>query len=217
MGTPGRPVPRVPPGGATGVGRVTRSHYRYGSESRDHSARSHCRDPQIGLSQMDEDVNPTGGAGPGAMVPRGSIRAPLLVVGAVAAGIVLYLVIHHVGSGGVPTGAASATSTPSVTTPSTSTTPATGTPSTVRLVVLNGAGTSATAVTKIATLHRLGYPIVATVTSAPSTGDTVQCKTGLSKEASSLASALGGATVKPFPSPAPAVAPLLECLVTIGK
>jgi len=163
---------------------------------------------------MDEDVNPTGGAGPGAMLPRGSIRAPLLVVGAVAAGLVLYLVIHHTGSAGVPT---TATSTPSVTTPSTSTTPATGTPSTVRLVVLNGAGTSATAVAKIATLRRLGYPIVAIVTSAPSTGDTIQCKTGLSKEASALASALGGATVKPFPSPAPPVAPLLECLVTIGK
>jgi hypothetical protein len=88
----------------------------------------------------------------------------------------------------------------------------------MRLVVINGAGGSTAGLAKVATLKKLGYPIVASVAGAATTGTTVQCKTGLSAQADALAKALGsGAVVKPFPNPAPPVAPLLECLVTLGK
>jgi hypothetical protein len=163
---------------------------------------------------MDEDIHPTGGGGTAAGL---SARAPFIVAAALVAGIGLYLVIHHSPSASVQ---GAARSTVTVTTPTSSgASPVGGLPvSSLRLIVVNGAGTSPAAAAKIATLRRLGYPIVDSVAGAATTGTTVQCKTGLSAQASTLAKALGpGAVVKAFPNPAPPIAPLLECLVTIGK
>jgi hypothetical protein len=168
-----------------------------------------------------EDVNATGRAGADASQPLSSARGPILIGAAVVVGIVLFLVVHHSGSAAVRIAAQSSTSSATATTPTTSaSTHASGLPAAqVRLIVANGAGLSVTAASKIATLRRQGYPIVATVNTAATTGNQVACKTGFSAEGHQLAKVLGaGSTIQPFPTYfAPSVVVLLDCLVTIGK
>lgn len=189
--------------------------------SREHGRKlgASSRDSEgLGSSLVNEDVSAsnegTRASTPGRRYP---IQGPVLIVAAIAIGLALFLVVQDSGSGTVSGGtrlstqAAAATTSPSG---STRVLPA----SKVRLGIVNASGIAGSTVIAASVLGALGYPIVATLNATVSQrGSSVACKAGLSKEARTLAQAVGPATtVRPFPNPPPAGAALLSCLVTLG-
>lgn len=159
----------------------------------------------------------------GATILRTAARGAVLVGVAVVVGILLYSVVN--GSGGAGGGGAKASTTPSSSSSSTGTTATTsvnsGRPAAqVKVFVQNASGVSGAAATKANVLRGLGYAIVgAPVTAAtPQTGTVVGCKPGFTKEADTLAKAVGvGTTVGVYPTPPPANSTSADCIVTIGK
>jgi LytR cell envelope-related transcriptional attenuator len=157
----------------------------------------------------------------GATILRTAARGAVLVGAAVVVGIVLLQIVNGSPSGG---GGATASSTPSSSSSSSGTTATTnvnsGRPAAqVKIFVQNASGVGGAAATRANVLRGLGYAIVGTGNAlTPLTGTTVGCKTGFTKEADTLAKAVGvGTTVGAFPTPAPANATSADCVVTIGK
>jgi hypothetical protein len=158
----------------------------------------------------------------GVTILRTAARGAVLVGVAVVLGIVLLQVVNDSGStGGGGTKASPTPNSSSSTTGTTATTLAgQGRPaSQVKVFVQNASGVSGAAATKANVLRGLGYAIVgAGNATTPQAGTMVACKTGFTKEADTLAKAVGvGTTVGTYPSPAPAVATSADCIVTIGK
>jgi len=158
----------------------------------------------------------------GATILRTAARGAVLVGVAVVIGIVLYSVVN--GTGGSGGGGARAGVTPSSSSSSTRTTATTnanaGRPAAqVKVFVQNASGVSGAAATKANVLRGLGYAIVGTGNATtPQTGTVVGCKTGFTKEADTLAKAVGvGTTVGAYPAPPPANSTSADCIVTIGK
>src|SRR5580704_11399783 len=159
----------------------------------------------------------------GATILRTAARGAVLVGVAVVLGIVLYSVVNHTngsGGGGVRAGG----TTPSSSSGSTGTTATTTVnsgrpPAQVKIFVQNASGVSGAAATKANVLRGLGYAIVGTGNAlTPQTGTVVGCKTGFTKEADTLAKAVGvGTTVGAYPTPPPANSTSADCIVTIGK
>jgi LytR cell envelope-related transcriptional attenuator len=158
----------------------------------------------------------------GATILRTAASGAVLVGVAVVVGIVLYSVVN--GSGGAGGGGAKAGTTPSSSSASTGTTATTSVnsgrpPAQVKVFVQNASGVSGAAATKANVLRGLGYAIVGTGNAlTPQTGTVVGCKTGFTKEADTLAKAVGvGTTVGAYPTPPPANSTSADCIVTIGK
>lgn len=157
----------------------------------------------------------------GATILRTAARGAVLVGVAVVLGILLLQVVND--SGG--SGGSGASPTPATSNTSSGTTATTrpvggGRPAAqVKVFVQNASGVSGAAAAKANVLRGLGYAIVGTGNAAtPVTGTVVGCKTGFSKEADTLAKALGvGVTVGAYPTPAPPNSASADCIVTIGK
>jgi hypothetical protein len=152
--------------------------------------------------------------------PRPWTRQRLAIYGVTGVTLLVllgFLVNQVVGSG---TATSTATTLPTVPTSSTTTTTVVPTrpPQQVPLQILNGSGVAKAAATKAASLATLGYPIVGTGNAVARQGTTVGCKSGLNVEAAALVTALGaGATVAPFPTPAPVGSAVAACVVIIGR
>jgi hypothetical protein len=113
-----------------------------------------------------------------------------------------------------------ATTLPTVPTSLTTTTTVVPTrpPQQVPIQILNGSGIARAAATKAASLAALGYPVVGTGNAPLRPGTTVGCKSGLDAEAGALVTALGaGASVAPFPTPAPVGSATAACVVILGR
>jgi hypothetical protein len=158
----------------------------------------------------------------GATILRTAARGAVLVGVAVVVGIVLYSVVN--GTNGAGGGGAKVSATPSSSSASTGTTATTTVnsgrpPAQVKVFVQNASGVSGAAATKANVLRGLGYAIVGTGNGlTPQTGTVVGCKTGFTKEADTLAKAVGvGTTVGAYPTPPPANSTSADCIVTIGK
>jgi hypothetical protein len=109
--------------------------------------------------------------------------------------------------------------TTSSTSNTTSTTVAPGRPpAQVRVEVINSSGVANAAKTKSDALVALGYQNAGLANGPLRTGTVVECKTGFEKEAVTLAANVGGgATVAPFPTPAPTGSTNADCVVELGK
>jgi hypothetical protein len=149
-------------------------------------------------------------------VVRSAARGAGLIGIAVVLGIILLQVVDggSGGGGGQTTG----------TTPANQTTTAKNkggvrNPEQIRVVVLNGSGTSGAAATTANVLRGLGYVIASAPGNAPiQTGTVVECKTGFVAEAATLAATVGkGATVGTYPATPPTGAENTDCIVIIGK
>jgi len=157
----------------------------------------------------------------GVTILRTAARGAVLVGVAVVLGIVLYSVVNGSSPGG---GGAKVSATPPSSSASTGTTATTTVnsgrpPAQVKVFVQNASGVSGAAATKANVLRGLGYAIVGTGNAlTPQTGTVVGCKTGFTKEADTLAKAVGvGTTVGAYPAPPPANSTSADCIVTIGK
>ncbi len=174
---------------------------------------------------------PAGGNGGGIARGVGSAAAKgtFLIALAVVVGIVLLQQVDN----GKTTSGASPTTHPRTTTTtrhvaSTSTTrpttPATGAvkaPAQLSVIVLNGGAPSGRANTMRTKLLQKGYtnqPAATNWTGHHQTGNSVFCRSGLTREATRLASAVGPGTVtRSFPSPPPTNAPSsVDCVVVVG-
>jgi LytR cell envelope-related transcriptional attenuator len=130
------------------------------------------------------------------------------------------------GAAGAPAGSSAKTTTtarrPSETTTST-TQPATPrkTPDQLKVLVLNGGAPTGAAALLRTKLLQVGYtnqPPAGTWTGHSQTGKTVICKNGLGGEAVALSqqTALSGARVAAFPTPAPPSSADVDCVVVVG-
>lgn len=151
-------------------------------------------------------------------------KGALLIGLAVVIGIVLLQSIDTGDSG--PAGAkhtsnkaTTTTTRPAASTTTTAAAPA-KTPSQVHLIVLNGGAPAGTAGTTSTALKQKGYTnqdTANTWSNHSQQGRTVLCKPGLDREATALAVAVGqGATVQPFPTPAPPFSDSVDCVVVVG-
>jgi hypothetical protein len=128
---------------------------------------------------------------------------------------------------------AAASSTPTTVNPPATTTPPTTvtSPTTVagpvvqpgqlRVLVLNGSGITGRARAMSGKLEQAGYtnqPQANTWTGHVQPGNTVMCKSGLSREAAALSqqTALQGSRVVPIPSPPPPADSNVQCIVVVG-
>jgi hypothetical protein len=109
-------------------------------------------------------------------------------------------------------------------TTTTTTLPATPlkTPSQLKVIVLNGGAATGAAAQMRTKLQQVGYtnqPLANTWTGHSQTGKTVICKTGFAGEAVALSqqTALTGAKVVPFPTPAPPFSTDFDCVVVVGR
>ncbi len=146
---------------------------------------------------------------------RTAARGAVLIGVAVVIGIVLLQVVDNGGGGGGGSATPASSSTGDDTT---STTAAdTGRPAQeVRVFVANGSGVSGAAATKANELRGLGYQ-TSTGNAAVQQGTTVACVEGFEAEAQQLVTTIAGSTLATFPSPAPAGAESVDCIVTLGK
>jgi LytR cell envelope-related transcriptional attenuator len=151
-----------------------------------------------------------------------------LVLVAIIIGVVLLQVVDDGKSGPVAAAPSTTTTTtkttssaPNVTTTTKKPTTPAKSPEQVRVVVLNaGAKTGAAKATSTA-LRSKGYtnqPNQATDwANKNQTGNTVLCKPGFEREASSLAVAVGnGAKTVAFPTPPPPSSTNVDCVVAVG-
>lgn len=146
---------------------------------------------------------------------RSAARGAGLIGIAVVIGIILLQVVDS-GSGG---GGQTTGTTPIGKTTTTRNGSGARNPEQVRVVVLNGSGTSGAAATTANVLRGLGYVIASAPGNAPiQTGTIVECTTGFDAEAATLAATVGkGATVGTYPATPPAGAENTDCIVIIGK
>jgi LytR cell envelope-related transcriptional attenuator len=154
---------------------------------------------------------------------RTAARGAILVGVAVLIGIVLINVVDKGRPGGSSGGSGGTPTVPTTGGTGSSTTATTKAgairdPSKVRVLVLNGSGTSGKAAALSNQLRGAGYPQLPPGNAALTTGTKVECKTGFEKEATVLAGKVGGsAAVAPFPNPAPTGSDNADCVVVIGK
>ncbi len=159
------------------------------------------------------------------------LKGGLLIALAVLIGVFL---VQRVDSGKASsTGASTASTKPKTTTtvrkpPAAATTTTTlpagpaKTPDQVRVIVLNGGAPSGQAAKMRTQLLQAGYtnqPQANNWSGHQQTGNTVQCKAGLDREAVALSqqNALQGSKVAPFPNPVPTVVPSdADCVVVVG-
>jgi len=112
----------------------------------------------------------------------------------------------------------------SQTTSSTSTTqPSTPvkTPSQLKILVLNGGAATGAAARLRTSLQQVGYtsqPQASTWSGHTQTGKSILCRSGLAREAVALSqqTALQGAKVLPFPTPAPPSSDGVDCVIVVG-
>ena len=95
------------------------------------------------------------------------------------------------------------------------------TPNQLKVLVLNGGAVSGAAARMRTALQQVGYtnqPQASTWSGHSQTGQTILCRAGLAREAVALAqqTALQGAKVLPFPSPAPPSSDGVDCVVVVG-
>jgi hypothetical protein len=185
-----------------------------------------------GMSPAPTDP-PNGGARPASFnLGKGAV----LIVLAIVVSVVLLQTVHN-------SSAKSAATTPPTTakrshpaattvptsTATTATTAPVGpvkTPDVLRILVLNGGGPAGAAGTMTRNLAQKGYTNHAdanTWTGHSQKGNTVLCRAGLDREATALATTVGGGTpvpTPPFPDPAPpfsAGPPPADCVVVVGS
>jgi hypothetical protein len=156
------------------------------------------------------------GSGTTDRVMRSAARGAGLIGLAVVLGIVLLQVVDEGsgGGGGQTTGTSPAGNVTTTTNKS-----GVRNPEQVRVVVLNGSGTSGAAATTANVLRGLGYVIASAPGNAPiQTGTVVECQTGFDAEGATLAATVGkGATVGTYPATPPVGAENTDCIVIIGK
>jgi hypothetical protein len=95
------------------------------------------------------------------------------------------------------------------------------TPDQLKVIVLNGGAATGAAALLRTKLEQVGYtnqPPANTWSGHKQSGKTVFCKNGLSREAVALSqqTALSGAKVSAFPTPAPPFSADIDCVVVIG-
>jgi hypothetical protein len=177
---------------------------------------------------------PNGGARPASFnLGKGAV----LVVLAIVVSVVLLQVVHNSSAKSAATTPPTTTklSHPTVTTvpPTSATTTATTapagplkTPDQLRVLVLNGGAPAGSAKSMSQNLSQKGYTNQAdanTWTGHSQKGNTVLCRAGLDREATALATTVGGGTPVPtpaFPDPAPpfsAGPPPADCVVVVGS
>lgn len=91
----------------------------------------------------------------------------------------------------------------------------------LKVIVLNGGAATGAAKNLRTTLQQAGYtnqPQANTWTGHTQTGKSIMCKTGLAREAVALSqqTALQGAKVLDFPTPAPPFSSDVDCVVVVG-
>ena len=96
------------------------------------------------------------------------------------------------------------------------------TPDQLKVLVLNGGAATGAAAQLRTSLQQAGYtnqPQASTWTGHSQTGKTVMCKPGFDREAVALSqqTALQGATVVSFPTPAPPSSDGVDCVVVVGR
>lgn len=95
-------------------------------------------------------------------------------------------------------------------------------PAQLKVIVLNGGAPTGAAAQMRTKLQQVGYtnqPQANSWTGHSQTGKTVICKAGLEREAVALSqqTALSGAKVVPFPTPAPPFSTDVDCVVVVGR
>jgi hypothetical protein len=174
---------------------------------------------------------PNGGARPASF---NFAKGAVVIVLAIVVSVVLLQTVHN------GTAKSAATTPPTTvkphttvtTVPATTATTATTvpagplkTPDQLRVLVLNGGAPAGSAKSMSQTLSQKGYTNQAdanTWTGHAQTGNTVLCRAGLDREATALATTVGGGTPVPtpaFPNPAPpfsAGPPPADCVVVVG-
>ena len=95
------------------------------------------------------------------------------------------------------------------------------TPDQLKLLVLNGGAPTGAAKTLRTTLLQVGYtnqPQASTWTGHRQTGKTLMCRPGLDREQVALSqqTALQGAKIVPFPTPAPPFSDGVDCVIVVG-
>jgi hypothetical protein len=149
---------------------------------------------------------------------RTAARGAILIGVAMVIGIVLLQIVDNGGGGG--SFGVGSTSDDGKTGRTTTTTVGGRPVQEVAVLVLNGTGVSQAAATEANKLRGLGYAIAGTGNTPVQTGTTIGCREGYEKEAEQLAATIdpsGGATIVPFPEPAPADSDTASCIVFIGK
>jgi hypothetical protein len=166
-------------------------------------------------------------------VARGAGTAALKGAGLVLLAIIIGIVLLQVVDDGEPSGSTAPTPKPkattttvkkSGTTKTTTTTKAPTTPprepSQLKLIVLNAGAPTGAAGQLSNALKGKGYTNQEAATDwsgANKKGTVVYCKSGLTREATALAVAVGnGATAAAFPSPAPPSSGNVDCVVAVG-
>jgi hypothetical protein len=151
-------------------------------------------------------------------------RGAGLVGAAVILGIILLQVIDNgpSGSDGGTVVPSVSTTTPTSTDGTTSTTaPAEARPrDQVRVVVLNGSGTSNAATLKSNNLLSQGYQVAPADDTQPRAGSIVTCQPGFESEAARLSKDAGPPDIPvdpAFPNPPPAGAENVNCIVILGS
>jgi LytR cell envelope-related transcriptional attenuator len=185
-----------------------------------------------GMSPAPTDP-PNGGARPASFnLGKGAV----LIVLAIVVSVVLLQTVHNSSAKSAattpPTTAKpthpTATTAPTSTTTTATTAPAgpLKTPDVLRVLVLNGGAPAGSAKTMGNNLSQKGYTNQAdpnTWTGHSQKGNTVLCRAGLDREATALATTVGGGTPVPtpaFPDPAPpfsAGPPPADCVVVVGS
>jgi hypothetical protein len=185
-----------------------------------------------GMSPAPTDP-PNGGARPASFnLGKGAV----LIVLAIVVSVVLLQTVHN--SSAKPAATTPPTTVKpshptSTTVPTSATTTATTapagpvkTPDVLRILVLNGGGPAGAAGTMTRNLAQKGYTNHAdanTWTGHSQKGNTVLCRAGLDREATALATTVGGGTpvpTPPFPDPPPpfsAGPPPADCVVVVGS
>lgn len=95
------------------------------------------------------------------------------------------------------------------------------TPSQLKILVLNGGAATGAAAHLRTALQQVGYtnqPQASTWTGHSQSGKSILCRSGLAREAVALSqqTALKGAKVSPFPSPAPPSSDGVDCVIVVG-
>jgi hypothetical protein len=114
----------------------------------------------------------------------------------------------------------STSSTPSTTSTTQPSTPV-KTPDQLKVLVLNGGAATGAAAHLRTSLQQVGYtnqPQASTWSGHKQTGKSILCRAGLAREAVALAqqTALQGAKVQPFPTPAPPSSDGVDCVIVVG-
>jgi hypothetical protein len=128
-----------------------------------------------------------------------------------------------------PVTTAKTTTTVKTTTPTSAATTSTTQPSSpaktpdhLKILVLNGGAATGAAAKLRTSLQQVGYtnqPQATTWTGHTQTGKSILCRSGLAREAVALSqqTALQGAKVLPFPTPAPPSSDGVDCVIVIGS